>query len=200
MFLEVMIIAGICILSYFLGCFSSARILARSFRHLNVYKVGTGQADIYNIFNNVSKSLGTLAATLDMVKIYVYLMILKQVLPLTNYDFLSSNTLIFLFGFFLMAGHCLPLTHNFKGGRGVFTFTGMMLVFIPFGMLGVMLVAAVLAVFFKQYRLAQYLIVLLPPILCYFIHTDSQFILMVVITALLMGILNFIVSKRLGEI
>ncbi len=55
---HVFLFIGLIVVSYALGCLSTARILAKSARSLNIYKVGSGHPDTENIFCNVSKPLG----------------------------------------------------------------------------------------------------------------------------------------------
>ncbi|MCL2063310.1 MAG: glycerol-3-phosphate acyltransferase [Candidatus Cloacimonetes bacterium] len=197
---EILFAVGICILSYFLGCFSTARVLAKTYKHLNVYKVGTGLADISNIYHNISKPLGIIAAILDTFIAYIYLRILKYLIISFGFVDISSDLMIFIFGFFIIAGHCLPLTHNFKGGRGIFIYIGLMLIFIPIHLFLILLLAGFLIFFFKQFRFAQYMVVLLPPILCLFLpDITREMVILMAITAFLMGLLNVLVSKRLGE-
>ena len=191
---------GICIVSYFLGCFSSARVLAKSFRNLNIYKVGTGLADTNNIYTNISKPLGILATVLDMAKMILFVILLKYLLVKIGYIRLSTDTALFVFGFFLIAGHCLPATHKFKGGRGINPYIGLMLFYIPYIMGIIFVLAFLIGYIFKQVRFAQYLVVLLPPLVCIFIpDITMELNSLMVVAALLMGIFNFIVSKRLGE-
>ena len=198
--LQLFIITSICILSYFFGCYSTARLLAKSFRHLNILKVGTGLADISNIYHNISKQLGFFAAILDITKIYIFLTLLKYLLLYTMFESASTvEILTFMFGFFMILGHCMPVTNSFKGGRGIFTYVGLMLVFIPYYMLAILGFALLIFIFFKQFRFIQYMIVLLPPIVSFFV-ADKQLVILMSITAVLMGILNFFVSKRYGEI
>ena len=199
---NILIGIGICVVSYFLGCFSSARVLAKSFRNLNIYKVGTGLADTHNIYTNVSKPLGILATVLDMAKMYVYVILTEYLLGKMGYDNDIVHTPIFIFGFFLIAGHCLPVTHKFKGGRGINPYIGLMLFYIPIPMGIIFGLALLVGFFFKQVRFAQYLVVLLPPIVCMFLSENvisRELNTLMVVGALLMGVFNFIVSKRLGE-
>lgn len=51
-------VIAVSLLSYGLGCFSTARMPAKSFVKLNIYKVGTGYADTENIYCHISKTLG----------------------------------------------------------------------------------------------------------------------------------------------
>ena len=201
--IDVLIGLGICIVSYFLGCFSTARVLARHFKNLNIYKVGTRLADTHNIYHHISKPLGILATIMDIAKMVFYIILLKFLFGMFSFPNLSSNTMLFVYGIMMIAGHCLPVTHKFIGGRGINPYIGLMLIFIPYIMPFIFLLALLIGFIFKQVRFAQYLVVLLPPIVCLFLPaeeiTKSQNTLMVV-AALLMGIFNYIVSKRLGEI
>ncbi|MDD2332072.1 MAG: glycerol-3-phosphate acyltransferase, partial [Candidatus Cloacimonetes bacterium] len=64
----------IVVLAYFWGSASTARIVAKSVRSLNIYKVGSGLADTENIYTNVSKPLGILVGALDAAKSYAFLL------------------------------------------------------------------------------------------------------------------------------
>ena len=67
-----LILILIIIAAYFYGCISSARVVAKTFRSLNIYKVGTGLADTENIFVNVSRPLGVLVGLLDILKAFFF--------------------------------------------------------------------------------------------------------------------------------
>ncbi len=207
------------LLSYWYGCFSTARVLAKGFRSLNVYKVGTGLADTENIYFNISKPLGLLTGTLDVVKSYGWLFLIRQTLigmdrmglP-PDLSPLYSCNLMMLYGLGILVGHCLPLTHRLRGGRGIFTYFGIMLFITGWPALITGGVALVLIYGFRQVRFAQYTTVILPVMLSllfaalgilknqYFPEGSStMFISKLVGLAIAMGVLNFIVSKRLGE-
>lgn len=198
-FLTVISISVISIISYFLGCFSTARLIAKNFKNLNIYKVGSGFADTENLFSNISKPLGILSALIDLGKMTLYLFFLRYFMNLLGYNELVTEIPLFIYGFFLITGHCLPINHNFKGGRGIFTYIGLLLVFMFHPMIYILLIACILIFVFKQIRFAQYFIVFIPPILSIFIGKPRQIIILMIITAFLMGFLNFVVSKRLGE-
>jgi acyl phosphate:glycerol-3-phosphate acyltransferase len=207
------------LLSYWYGCFSTARLLAKSFRSLNIYKVGSGLSDTENIYSNVSKPLGVLAGGLDILKSYAWLYFLR--LALVAMDKMSvppdlsslyTDNLMLLYGLGLLIGHCLPLTHRLRGGRGIFTYFGIVLFFSFYPSLITGLLAMALVYGFKQMRFAQYTIVILPVLLNLVLaalpftsalilpqHSGGLFTTKLLGMALAMGVLNFIVSKRLGE-
>ena len=215
----ILIAVLIVLLSYFYGGFSTARVLAKSFRFLNIYKVGTGLADTENIYFNISKPLGILTGALDAVKSYTFLFFVSLLLTFMDkmpfppdLSKLYSGDFMMLYGIAMLIGHCLPLRQQFRGGRGIFTYFGIMLVFTPIPALLTGLLALVLVAGFRQIRFAQYTIVILPVILtqicssfsfCTMLaqhhYTGALFTTKLLGMAVLMGILNFFVSKKLGE-
>jgi len=202
--LSIIVFALFLIISYLLGCFSTAKVLAKSFRSINIYKVGTGHPDTQNIYNNIDKTLGIFTGIVDFGKMYFYLILLSFLLnypPVTDViGNIGTNDHLLILGFFMVVGHCLPVTHHFKGGRGIFTYIGFVLYFAPFPMMMIMILAIILVFFFKQMRFAQYMIVLLPPFINFLFEDDPAFLAKMFVAALSMGIINFIVSKKLGEI
>jgi len=202
--LSITVFGGLLVISYLLGCFSTAKVMAKSYKSINIYKVGTGYPDTQNIYNNIDKTLGIFAGIIDFGKIFFYIVLLEFLL---NYQpiidvigNIGTNNHLLVLGFFMVIGHCLPITHRFKGGRGFFTYIGFVLYFAPFPMMIIAFLAIILVVFFKQIRFAQYMIVMLPPFVNFFFEDDSALLAKMFIAALLMGITNFIVSKKLGEI
>ncbi len=190
------------LLSYLIGCFSTARIVAKTFKNLKITKVGTGHPDTANIYCNVSKTLGILVGLVDFTKMYAYLFLLQKVLLYCDSTYADHRWLM-LFGFMSIIGHCLPVTRNFKGGRGIFSFHGFIAFFAFWPMIASSLLALIIVGKFKQVRFAQYMIVLLPVLFVYisnmFIGLDYVNFAYFGVSAVLMGVLNFIVSKRLGE-
>ncbi|MDD4309435.1 MAG: glycerol-3-phosphate acyltransferase [Candidatus Cloacimonetes bacterium] len=206
----------IVIIAYLYGSFSTARIVTKSVRSLNVYKVGSGFADTENIYANISKPLGVLVGALDVAKAYVFLLIVEMVLRLidrtgsfSGISTLYQANLMLLYGTGMLVGHCLPYSHHFRGGRGIFTYMGFLAYFAFYPMLITAIIAWILVARFKQIRFAQYLVVILPVVLFQVFYSvfpvlrkdlPPYFVPIMLGVALLMGILNILVSKKLGEI
>lgn len=197
--IDTIVFIGLLLVSYFLGCFSTSRLIAKYFKSLNIYKVGTGHPDTQNIYYNVDKTLGIFAGLVDFGKMVLYLAVINLILRYLFQDIATQNHLLIL-GFVMIIGHCLPITHHFKGGRGIFTYIGFIFFFAPWPMVIVALLGLLIIIFFKQIRFAQYCIVLLPPFVNFFFTDSIEFVAKLFIAALLMGIINFVVSKKMGEI
>ncbi len=202
--LSIIVFVVLLIISYLLGCFSTAKLITKSYKSINIYKVGSGLPDTQNIYINIDKSLGIFTGIVDFGKMYFYIVLMSFLLnypPITDkIGDIGSNDHLLILGFFMVIGHCLPITHSFRGGRGLFTYIGFVLYFAPFPMMMIIVLAVILVVFFKQIRFAQYMIVLLPPFINFFFEKDASLLANMFIAALLMGIINFIVSKKMGEI
>lgn len=205
----------IIIVSYFYGSFSTARIITKSFRSLNIYRIGTGLADTENIYTHVSKPMGLLVGLLDASKAYLYLLVVEMVLRFITHTHLGSGitqisgkNMMLVYGMAMLIGHCLPWTNRFRGGRGIFTYVGMVFYFAPIPTIITMIIAWILVMRFHQIRFAQYLIVILPVLLMIVLANlipgfvpklPTNFMSIMVGAAVLMAILNIIVSKKLGE-
>lgn len=197
--IEVLIFISLLIVSYLLGCLSTSRLIAKSFRSLNIYKIGSGHPDTQNIYQNISKALGIFTGIVDFSKIYIYLFLLDLILG-NYYSSIATQNHLLVLGFVMIIGHCLPVTHHFKGGRGIFTYMGFIAFFAPYPLFIAAVIALIVILAFDQIRFAQYMIVLLPPFLSFFFQGTREFLGKLFIAAILMGIINFFVSKRLGEI
>ncbi len=202
---SLMIPISISILAYICGLFSTARVLAKTFKYLNITKVGSGHADTKNIYSNVSKAMGVIVGIIDIGKIYLFLYLIKYLLiNVLNHPELATDNLLFIYGFFLILGHCFPFYNKFKGGRGIFTFAGYLGFFAPITMLIVGTISAVIALGFGQYRASKYFTVGAPVIASLIISTITQvtpgLTTKIFIASILMVIVNFIVSRKRDEL
>lgn len=196
---------SIAILAYICGLFSTARVFAKTFKYLNITKVGSGHADTKNIFSNVSKAMGVLVGLIDIAKIYLFLYLVKYCLinVINRPDFAADNFL-FIYGFFLILGHCFPFYNRFRGGRGIFTYAGYLGFFAPISTLIVGVISTIIALVFGQYRAAKYFMVGGPVIASLIISTITQvtpgLTMKIFIASILMIAVNFIVSRKRKEI
>ncbi len=213
--MQVFIALLIIVLAYFYGGFSTARVITKSVRSLNIYKVGSGLADTENIYSNVSKPMGVLVGGLDAVKSYIFLLLVETLLRFisklntpSDLDMLYSQNIMLLYGLAMLIGHCLPIRNKLRGGRGIFTYIGFIGYFAIYPVAITVVLAWIVVTFFKQIRFAQYLIVILPVILAQVFYAilpwfrkelPPHFMLLLLCCTFVMGILNVMVSKRLGE-
>lgn len=121
---------------YLIGSVSFAVVVSRA-RGVDIYRVGSGNPGTAN----VARSMGWWAAGVvllgDAAK--------GAVAAGLGWAVAGSVAVGFAAGLAAVAGHCFPLWHLFRGGKGVATGGGVMMVLAPLVLLGLMVVWAVLA-------------------------------------------------------
>lgn len=111
------------IFSYLLGSIPTAYILGKRFRGVDIRTLGDGNMGARNAFHILGARFGYLVAVADICKGALPVMIAK----------LAGLTLglQFLIGVLVILGHDFPVFAGFKGGQGLATSTGTMLVLFP---------------------------------------------------------------------
>ncbi|MGM0395781.1 MAG: glycerol-3-phosphate 1-O-acyltransferase PlsY [Bacillota bacterium] len=100
------------ILSYLIGSFSSAYVVGKAFKQIDIRNHGSGNAGATNALRIMGKKLGVLTFLMDFVKGTVAVLI---GLNLGGYN----GGLIA--GLFAVIGHNWPVFFRFKGGKGIAT-------------------------------------------------------------------------------
>lgn len=135
LFLLILLTLGIALSGYLAGSVSWAIIITRLFFHIDLRKVGSGNAG----GTNVGRALGTKWAVITIL-----LDISKSLLPLWTWFFVLTLTPLgtwvsaqigsfplsffyYLAGFTASLGHIFPLYFSFKGGKAVSCFGGFVL-------------------------------------------------------------------------
>ncbi len=202
---DILIICSICLIGYIAGLFSAARVVAKVFKNIKLSKVGSGHLDTENIYSNVNRTLGVFVGIVDIVKICVFLFLIEYLTKLIfKSELYCSDNLLFIYGFFLILGHCFPVYNKFRGGRGIFTFAGYIGYFAPVTMLIVGFLSTIMVVVFNQKRAAKYFTVGAPVISSLIASTIMQdspsLTTKILIASILMVIVNFLVSRKRREL
>lgn len=106
------------IVSYLLGALPFGLLAARLFQLGDVRKIGSGNIGATNVLRTGNKSAALFTLIGDMVKGAIAVL-------LARYFF--GDTAAQVAALAAILGHCYPVWLNFKGGKGVATFLGIML-------------------------------------------------------------------------
>ena len=153
MSLRLWLAAGaVALISYLIGSVSFAVIVSRLGAQDDVRKHGSGNAGMTNILRNYGKKLAVFTALGDFGKGVVAVALGRLLFPLFAGAapdqiplFLDAG---YIAGLCVILGHLFPLYFGFKGGKGVLTSLGVVLMLNPivFAMLVVPLVPVVFTV------------------------------------------------------
>jgi glycerol-3-phosphate acyltransferase PlsY len=117
---------------YLLGSISFGTIISRIAKGIDITKQGSGSTGATNVLRSVGFTYGFLVLFLDIT---------KSTLPLLIINNMQYSTITFiphLCGLLAIVGHCFPIFHKFKGGKGVATGVGPLFVlFIPSGIVAI---------------------------------------------------------------
>lgn len=110
-------------MAYLLGSIPSGLWIGRKFFQIDIRQHGSGNLGATNSFRILGKKAGTIVLLMDLLKGSISVLLLKQM------DLHGVSPLII--ALFTVIGHTYPLFANFKGGKAVATFAGVILAYQP---------------------------------------------------------------------
>ena len=110
-------------MAYLLGSIPSGLWIGRKFFQIDIRQHGSGNLGATNSFRILGKKAGTIVLLMDLLKGSISVLLLKQM------DLHGISPLII--ALFAVVGHTYPLFANFKGGKAVATFAGVILAYQP---------------------------------------------------------------------
>lgn len=120
------IIVGI--IAYLLGSISFSVIFTQKFAGFDVRKKGSGNAGSTNVLRTAGKKPAILTLICDILKGVVAILIAFIIAKVLKYDIGVQAFLIQIAGVFVIIGHTFPIFFGFKGGKGVATSLGVLLI------------------------------------------------------------------------
>lgn len=126
---------SVIILGYLLGSIPSGVLVAKLFSRVDVRKHGSGKMGATNVLRTAGAKAAIIVVGLDLMKGAIAVIVARLIvdgnyLVLGNVAFGSLAAQI-LAGLAAIIGHIWPLFVKFKGGRGVATFFGGLVVLCP---------------------------------------------------------------------
>lgn len=121
------IISGI--VSYLIGSVNFSILLSRAIGGKDIRKSGSGNAGATNMLRTYGKKMGVITLVLDILKGVVCVLIARAAVSAAAGDDLTAVTnAAYISGVCVVLGHNFPLYFGFKGGKGVATSLGVVLV------------------------------------------------------------------------
>lgn len=200
------------VIAYLLGSINTAVIVTRIFtKGGDIRKMGSGNAGFTNVLRSVGKFPAILTIVCDLLKSVLAVLIGGFVFAFISAGNPDTEAIVrigkYICGFFCILGHSYPAYFGFKGGKGIVTAAGMMLV--ADWRVFVMIVATFLIVFIfsKIISLSSITCAALFPVytflMCFFVDYlwlgfKGWYVLACVVTAFLIGF--FVIIKHASNI
>ena len=110
------------LIGYLLGCFQASYFISKYFHGFDIRNKGTGNAGASNVVATLGWKTGFITAVIDVLKASTAVWIINALFPeSTNLIFLK-----YLAGCSAVIGHIFPFFMNFKGGKGLASFMGLL--------------------------------------------------------------------------
>lgn len=115
----------IAIIAYLLGSISFSVIISKKMAGFDVRQKGSGNAGTTNVLRSVGKKAAIITLILDVLKGVVAILVAYMVGKIANN--LDKSLLIQIAGIAVIIGHTFPIFFGFKGGKGIATSLGVLL-------------------------------------------------------------------------
>jgi len=144
----VALILAIMLGSYLLGSVNAGIVISRVFKGEDIRKHGSGNAGMTNILRTYGKGLAVLTALIDFGKAAVAIVLAR--LLVENFALGLPLDVGYIAGICAMLGHLFPIYFRFKGGKGVMTAVGVVLLVNPLA-LWILIVLFLPVIFVTRY-------------------------------------------------
>ena len=115
------------IIAYLLGSISFSVIISKKIAGFDVREKGSGNAGTTNVLRTVGKKASIITLICDILKGVVAILV-AYIAGLILKDSVDKALLIQLAGLAVIIGHTFPIFFGFKGGKGIATALGVLLI------------------------------------------------------------------------
>ena len=115
------------IIAYLLGSISFSVIISKKMAGFDVREKGSGNAGTTNVLRTVGKKASIITLICDVLKGVVAILV-AYIAGLILKDSVDKALLIQLAGLAVIIGHTFPIFFGFKGGKGIATALGVLLI------------------------------------------------------------------------
>lgn len=158
------------LVSYLIGSISFAIIFSKKIAGFDVREKGSNNAGATNVLRTVGKKAAILTLICDVLKGVVA--VLLAIIAGKIWKEVNTEALKYMAGLFAIIGHTIPVYYGFKGGKGVATALGVLLMVNP-QIGGICLVFALIIMIATRWvSLGSILAAILFPILTVFMVDD----------------------------
>ncbi len=120
------------VLGYLIGSVNLSIILSRG-RGKDIREMGSGNAGTTNTLRTMGKGAAVMVLLFDVLKgaLIPWFLIFAGPKSWMPIFVTTCNSMAYIYAFFAVVGHCFPLYYKFKGGKGIATAAGALLVISP---------------------------------------------------------------------
>lgn len=190
-------------LGYLIGSINLSIILSKG-KGKDIREMGSGNAGTTNTLRTMGKGAAAMVLVFDVLKgcLIPLVLILIGSKPWMPVFVTTCLSMAYIYAFFAVVGHCFPLYYGFKGGKGIATAAGALLVISP-AATGIALVEfVILMVLFRYVSLSSIVAVMNIVVFTALLYPGQSRLLVVTLAIAILAIYKHrtnIVRLRNGE-
>ena len=161
--------------SYIFGSIPFGYVFTKIFLKKDIRDIGSGNIGATNVFRTGNKLIGYLTLFFDVLKSVIPVIYIKFFFP--DYIFVSSLS--------VFIGHVFPVWLNFKVGKGVASYVGILFCINFILGLNFIFIWLIIFVIFKYSSLSSILSSLCIPIIYYFIIDNNNYYFFIIMFILI---------------
>ena len=175
------------LVSYLIGSISFSVIFTKRLAGFDVREKGSGNAGSTNVLRTAGKGIAALTLVCDILKGVVAVLLAKIIGAIDGVE--HPEYLVQIAGLMVVIGHTFPIFFKFKGGKGVATSLGIILLINWQIGLICLVFALVLMILTRMVSLGSIMAAVLFPVLTLFIHehyiVEGNFLVFSIIMAVI---------------
>ena len=181
------------IAGYLIGSLNLAIVMSRGMGK-DIREMGSGNAGTTNALRTMGKGAAAMVLVFDILKgsiIPIVLRLFADSIYYSSGNYLLANALLtmaYIYALFAVIGHCYPLYYKFKGGKGIATAAGALLVISTPATLMALVEFIIIVLLFRYVSLASIVAVINIPLFTYFTAPGEMRLMTVTILIALLAL------------
>ena len=171
------------LIGYFFGCFQTSYFISKKFGNKDIREMGSGNAGASNVTSEMGWKFGLLTGISDVLKAYIPVKLILLIFPSSSHQV----ELMTLAGMGAVLGHIYPFFMDFRGGKGVACYIGLLLAIDwKIGIFAIFFLI-VITIITDYVSIASILLYVIVPCLAYYSENYSDTVIVCTIIVLIIG-------------
>ena len=171
-------------IGYLFGCFQTSYFISKKFGTKDIREMGSGNAGASNVASEMGWKFGILTGVSDVLKAFMPAKLIVLIFPLSD----QQVELMAIAGVGAVLGHIYPFFMDFRGGKGVACYIGMMLAIDWKIGVAAIIFLIVLTILTDFVSIASILLYMIVPCLAYYSENYSYRVIACTLIILIIGI------------
>ena len=171
-------------IGYLFGCFQTSYFISKKFGKKDIREMGSGNAGASNVTSEMGWKFGILTGVSDVLKAFMPAKLIVLIFP---YSY-QQVELMAIAGVGAVLGHIYPFFMDFRGGKGVACYIGMMLAIDWKIGVAAIIFLIVLTIITDYVSIASILLYVIVPCLAYYSENYADTVIVCTLIILVIGI------------